>query len=99
GNGGWQRRFEIFVLVCRFGMPPRERRGATRRSGAESMGSDTLLIADHLADGMLSPLAPLVAAAGATDRLRVGSLVLNNDFRHPVVLAREAATVDMLPEG
>jgi probable F420-dependent oxidoreductase len=47
---------------------------------------------------MLSSLAPLVAAAEATDRLRVGTLVLNNDFRHPVLLAREAATVDLLTD-
>ncbi len=65
----------------------------------EAVGFDTLLIADHLADGMLSSLALLVAAAEATDRLRVGTLVLNNDFRHPVLLAREAATVDLLTDG
>ena len=58
-----------------------------------------LLTADHLVDGMLTPLTPLVVAAEATERLRVGTLVLNNDFRHPVVLAREAATLDLLSEG
>ena len=66
---------------------------------AEAAGFDTLLIADHLVEGMLSPLFALVVAAEATDRLRVGTLVLNNDFRHPVVLAREAATVDLLTDG
>src|SRR5256886_12659168 len=66
---------------------------------AEAAGFDTLLIADHLVEGMLSPLSPLVVAAEATDQLRVGTLVLNNDFRHPVVLAREAATVDLLTDG
>ena len=40
-----------------------------------------------------------MVAAEATDQLRVGTLVLNNDFRHPVVLAREAATVDLLTDG
>src|SRR5215211_8610111 len=40
-----------------------------------------------------------MAAAGATRTLRVGSLVLDNDYRHPVVLAKEAATLDLLSEG
>jgi probable F420-dependent oxidoreductase len=71
----------------------------SKAQAAEFMGFDTLLLADHLVDGMLTPLTPLVAAAEATERLRVGTLVLNNDFRHPVVLAREAATVDLFTEG
>jgi probable F420-dependent oxidoreductase len=66
---------------------------------AESAGFDTLLVADHLVDGMFPPLTPLLTAAEATERLRVGTLVVNNDFRHPVVLAREAATVDLLSGG
>lgn len=66
---------------------------------AEAAGFDVVLVADHLVDGMFPPLTALVAAAEATDRLRVGTLVVNNDFRHPVVLAREAATVDLLTDG
>jgi probable F420-dependent oxidoreductase len=66
---------------------------------AEAAGFDTVLVADHLADGMFPPMTALVAAAEATERLRVGTLVVNNDFRHPVVLAREAATVDVLTDG
>ena len=42
---------------------------------------------------------PLVAAAAATTTLRVGTFVLDNDFRHPAALAKEAATVDLLTEG
>jgi probable F420-dependent oxidoreductase len=41
----------------------------------------------------------LTAAAAATTRLRVGSLVFDNDYRHPVVLAKEAATLDLLSDG
>src|SRR4051794_25882849 len=48
---------------------------------------------------MLSPFSAMVAAAEATERLHVGTLVLNNDFRHPVVVAREAAAVDLLTDG
>ncbi|MDE3077368.1 MAG: TIGR03621 family F420-dependent LLM class oxidoreductase, partial [Chloroflexota bacterium] len=47
----------------------------------------------------LSPLPALMAAADATTRLRVGTVVLDNDFRHPTELAKEAATIDVLSEG
>ena len=54
-----------------------------------------MLLPDHLGD-QLSPIPALVAAADATSMLRVGSLVFDNDFRHPVMLAKEAATLDVL---
>lgn len=66
---------------------------------ADAAGFDVILVADHLAPGLLAPLPALVAAAQATERMRVGTLVLNNDLRHPVVLAREAASVDVLTGG
>jgi probable F420-dependent oxidoreductase len=47
----------------------------------------------------LAPLVALMAVAAATRTLRVGTLVLNNDHRHPVVLAKEAATLDLLSGG
>ena len=65
---------------------------------AEALGYSTLLMPDHLGD-QLSPIAALVAAADATTTLRVGSLVFDNDFRHPVMLAKEAATLDVLSGG
>ena len=65
---------------------------------AEELGYDVLLIPDHLGGG-LSPIPALTAAAAATKRLRVGSFVFANDFRHPLVLAREAATLDWLSSG
>jgi probable F420-dependent oxidoreductase len=64
----------------------------------EELGYATLNLPDHLTDRP-APLAALAAAAAATTRLRVGTLVLNNDFRHPVLLAREAATLDWLSDG
>src|SRR6266849_5942035 len=73
-----------------------EWRGIARQ--AEASGYSTLLIPDHLGD-QLSPIAALVAAADATSTLRVGSLVFDNDFRHPVMLAKEAATLDVLTDG
>jgi probable F420-dependent oxidoreductase len=64
----------------------------------EDLGYSALTVPDHLAD-LLAPMPALVSAAAATTRLRVGTNVLNNDFRHPVLVAREAATVDLLTEG
>ena len=64
----------------------------------ESLGYSTLYLPDHFGD-QLSPIAGLMAAADATTTLRVGSLVFDNDYRHPVVLAKEAATLDLLSDG
>lgn len=64
----------------------------------EDLGYSTMLMPDHLGD-QLAPLPALAVAAAATTRLRVGSFVLSNDFRHPVLLAKEAATVDLLAGG
>jgi probable F420-dependent oxidoreductase len=63
----------------------------------DGQGHDVLLMPDHL--GMWPPFTPLVAAAEASDRLRVGTLVLNNEFWNPVLLAREATAVDVLTGG
>jgi len=64
----------------------------------ESTGFSTLLISDHFFNGV-APLTALAVAADATSTLRVGTLVLANDFRHPAVLAKELATLDLLSEG
>jgi probable F420-dependent oxidoreductase len=65
---------------------------------AESLGYDLLLVNDHLHQP-LAPLPALVSAAEATSTLRVGTYVLCQDLRNPVVLANELATVDLLSEG
>lgn len=65
---------------------------------AEDLGYHALTIADHL-DTQVGPLTTLAAAAQATTTLRVGTLVLANDYRHPVVLAKEIASLDQLSEG
>jgi len=64
----------------------------------EGLGYATLSLPDHLTERP-APFPALTAAATATTRLRVGTLVLNNDFRHPVLLAREAATLDWASAG
>ena len=66
---------------------------------AEELGYATLLIPDRANIGSLAPLPALAVAAEATTRLRVGSYVLCNEYRHPVLLAREAATIDLLSGG
>lgn len=63
----------------------------------EDAGASTLFVSDHFSDKP-APLPALVSAAEHSS-LRVGTLVLANDFRHPAVLAKEAATVDLLTEG
>jgi probable F420-dependent oxidoreductase len=64
----------------------------------EALGYDTLVVPDHLAD-FLAPVPALISAADATSHLRIGTNVFNNDYRHPVLLAREAATIDLLTDG
>ena len=64
----------------------------------EQLGYSILVVPDHFRDH-LAPVPALTAAALATTRLRVGSLVFSNDFRHPAVLAKDAATIDVLSGG
>jgi probable F420-dependent oxidoreductase len=64
----------------------------------EDMGYATMLMPDHFEE-QLSPMPALTCAALATTSLRVGTIVLGNDYRHPVVLAMEAATLDLLSNG
>lgn len=70
---------------------------ATARQ-AEELGYSTLVVPDHFETG-IAPLTALAVAAEATKTLRVGGLVFCNDFRHPAVLAKEVATLDLLSDG
>jgi len=65
---------------------------------AEDLGYDVLLVTDHMRT-QLAPIPALMAAADATTRLRVGSFVFANDYRNPVMLAKEVATIDVLSGG
>ena len=64
----------------------------------EELGYDTLLITDHITQ-QLAPVPAMAAALEATTRLRVGSYVFANDYRNPVMLAKEIATLDVLSVG
>ena len=83
--------------------PPLDRpvpawRDAVRR--LEGLGFATLAVSDHLTGGWaLDPMVTLMAAGEASDRLRLLSLVLANDFRHPALLHRSAAMIDVFSSG
>src|SRR5262249_61548875 len=64
----------------------------------ESMGYSTLSMPDHFG-AQFAPVPAMGAAAAATTTLRIASLVFDNDYRHPVVLAKEMATLDVLSGG
>jgi probable F420-dependent oxidoreductase len=67
---------------------------------AEQLGFDVVSVADHVGAGRVpSPMPMLGAIANATDGIRIGTLVLNNDMRNPVQLAWEAVTLDRLSDG
>ncbi len=69
----------------------------------EDAGIDVFLVRDHFSAGafgpQLAPFSSLAAAAAVTTRLRVGTMVLSNDFRHPVIVAHEAASLHELTGG
>jgi probable F420-dependent oxidoreductase len=86
----------------RFGVSARTAQSAeewtAKARRAEELGYSTLLVADHFGPS-LAPLPALMAAAHATTTLRVGSFVFDNDYRHPALLQKEAATLDLLSGG
>lgn len=65
---------------------------------AEKLGYDIVVVPDHVGD-QLSPFPAFVSAADATEEIRFGTFVIDNDFRHPLLLAQETATVDLLTDG
>jgi probable F420-dependent oxidoreductase len=74
------------------------RRLAETARRAEAIGIDVLVIPDHLI-AQLSPIPAMATIAAATERLRISAFVLNNDLRHPAVLAQDLASLDVLSEG
>jgi probable F420-dependent oxidoreductase len=68
-------------------------------SKIEGLGYSTMFMPDHFIDTPFAPMVGIAMAAEATDRLRVGTLVLGNDYKHPAVVAKEFATLDVLSDG
>ncbi|MHB8375588.1 MAG: LLM class F420-dependent oxidoreductase [Dehalococcoidia bacterium] len=64
----------------------------------EDVGYSTLFMPDHF-DDQFAPMPALSVAAAVTSKLRVGSLVFDNDYKHPLILAKEAATLDVISGG
>jgi probable F420-dependent oxidoreductase len=93
---GHDRTFR-FGVTAPSASSAREYREVARK--AEGLGYSTLYVPDHFVDHPFGPFPAMAMAAEATSTLRVGSLVLGNDYRHPVVLARDAATLDLLSDG
>jgi probable F420-dependent oxidoreductase len=89
------RRFRFGIQLST--APSGEEWAALARK-AEDLGFDTLFMPDHFGD-QLGPVPALMAAADATTELKVGALVFDNDYKHPVVLAKELATIDVLSGG
>jgi probable F420-dependent oxidoreductase len=88
------RRFRFAIQSLELGDPQAVTSAARQ---AEDLGYEEFYSFDHL--GAVDPFIPLVVAAEATTRLRVGPLVLNNEFHHPALLARTAATFDRMTGG
>ena len=89
------RRFRFGVLAS--GAPARAT-WRTQARRAEELGYATFSVGEHL-DCQLAPISAILAAAEATTTVRVGSCVFANDFRHPVILAKEVASLDVLSGG
>jgi probable F420-dependent oxidoreductase len=93
---GSQHRFR-FGVQCGGELTRDSFRDLARR--IESLGYSTMYMPDHFVDTVLAPLPALAVAAEATTTLRVGALVFDNDYKHPAILAKEWATIDVLSGG
>lgn len=65
---------------------------------AETIGIDVLVVSDHLVND-LGPIPMMAAITAISERLRVCAFVLNNDLRHPAVVAQDLATLDLISDG
>ncbi|MEO6702658.1 MAG: TIGR03621 family F420-dependent LLM class oxidoreductase [Jatrophihabitantaceae bacterium] len=89
------RPFHFLADVCQIVTGPEL---ATRAQRAEQLGYHAVVLPDHLL-GQLSPVAAMATVAAATSTLRMSAFVLNNDLRHPAVLAQDLASIDVLSGG
>lgn len=89
------RKFRFGVQISR---APSGDEWAEKARKVEDLGYSTLFVPDHF-DNQFAPIPALMRAADATSTLQLGALVLDNDYRHPLVLAKELATLDVLSGG
>ena len=90
------RKFRFGVQTMNVGSAKEWRERARK---VESLGYSTLFMPDHFIDTQLAPMVGISFAAAVTEQLRIGMLVLGNDYKHPAVTAKEAATIDLLSDG
>jgi probable F420-dependent oxidoreductase len=90
------RKFR-FGVQCSSASSASEWRDRARKM--EDLGYSTLFAPDHFVGTPLAPMVAIAMAAEATSTLRVGHLVLGNDYKHPAIVAKEAATIDLLSDG
>src|SRR5829696_8070714 len=91
------RKFRFGVTA---GNAPTGREWTEQARRIEGLGYSTLFVHDHFVDsGAPAPMVALSFAAAATTTLRVGMLVMGNDYRHPAVLAQDGATLDLMSDG
>jgi probable F420-dependent oxidoreductase len=90
------RKFRFGVQTSGAGSG-REWRERARK--VEDLGYSCLYMPDHFLDTVHAPMVGIAMAAEATESLRVGTLVLGNDYKHPAVVAKEFATLDVLSGG
>jgi len=64
----------------------------------DELGYSTLFVPDHF-QAQYGPITAMATAAAYSESLNVGSLVFDNDYRHPVTLAMEMATIDQISQG
>ncbi len=81
------------------GGAPNRQEWIDRAKRLEALGYDTLAMPDHMIGGAWAAMPALAVVATVTQKLRVGTLVIDNDFRNPTVFARECATLDVLTNG
>jgi probable F420-dependent oxidoreductase len=95
---GSVRPFRFIATMPRLDQPAGAWRDAVRR--IEESGFSTVSVSDHFTKGwVMEPTVAMMAAADVTRRLRILSLVLGNDYRHPVLLHKAMATIDVLSQG
>jgi probable F420-dependent oxidoreductase len=87
-----------FRFAAQIDKAPSAKEWAEVARKAEDLGYSTLTLPDHFGD-QLAPVPAMMAAAAATTSLRIGTLVFCNDYKHPLILAKEAATMDLLSDG
>ena len=90
------RKFRFGVQASKIGSAKEWREQARK---VEALGYSTLFMPDHFIDTQLAPMVGISFAAAVTETLRIGMLVLGNDYKHPAITAKEAATIDLLSDG